>query len=279
MGSKIEYVDSSHLYATNYVRNSKAIGVLWAIFAICYAIISVVAFVTPEWIGDLETEYPRKFGLWQVCRADEAAEDCKGSLEAFMQIPGLVFRIATVLVGLAAALALFTVCSMLLFLFCRSTTVFHICGWLQLLSAICMAGGVCVFPAGWGEGAVQETCGPAADQYHLGHCHIRWAYMLALVACLDGAVLCALAFLLATRHVTLQPGSFGGHEMHKGEVNNAYVTDATSISGSRKSLALQPVLIMHPHAPMDMDTYSHYSGRTARSKHGIYANTMHNYQL
>ncbi|CAG9135797.1 unnamed protein product [Plutella xylostella] len=249
--------------------------------------------------------------------------------------------------------------------------------------SICMAGGVCVFPAGWGEGAVQETCGPAADQYHLArhgdnlspamvfvtaslykkniitrvgrgaaqetwstpsflkcecHCHIRWAYMLALVACLDGAVLCALAFLLATRHVTLQPGSFGGHEMHKalvglwlhgtecatlphggaaaalvacldgamlcalafllatrhvtlqpgsfsghemhkGEVNNAYVTDATSISGSRKSLALQPVLIMHPHAPMDMDTYSHYSGRTARSKHGIYANTMHNYQL
>lgn len=74
-----------------------------------------------------------------------------------------------------------------------------------------------------------------------------------------------------------------------GEVNNAYVTDATSVSGSRKSLALQPVLIMHPHPhphshphahpppTLDMDTYSHYSGRTNRSKHGIYANAMHNY--
>ncbi|KAI5632647.1 lipoma HMGIC fusion partner-like protein domain-containing protein [Phthorimaea operculella] len=134
MGSKIEYVDSSHLYATNYVRNSKAIGVLWAIFTICYAIISVVAFVTPEWIGDLETEYPRKFGLWQVCRADEAVEDCKGRLDEFMSINGLVFKIATVLVGIAVALALFTICAMLLFFFCQSTTVFHICGWMQLLS-------------------------------------------------------------------------------------------------------------------------------------------------
>lgn len=134
MGSKIEYVESSHLYATNYVRNSKAIGVLWAIFTICYAIISVVAFVTPEWIGDLETEYPRKFGLWQVCRADEAVEDCKGRLDDFMSINGLVFKIATVLVGIAVALALFTICAMLLFFFCQSTTVFHICGWMQLLS-------------------------------------------------------------------------------------------------------------------------------------------------
>lgn len=43
----IEYVDTSQLYATNYIRNSKAIAVLWAIFTICYSIIVVVSFVTP----------------------------------------------------------------------------------------------------------------------------------------------------------------------------------------------------------------------------------------
>lgn len=47
MGTKVEYVDSAHMYATNYIRNSKAIAVLWGIFSICYAIISAVAFVTP----------------------------------------------------------------------------------------------------------------------------------------------------------------------------------------------------------------------------------------
>lgn len=67
MGSKIEYVESSHMYATNYIRNSKAIGVLWGIFTICYAIIGVVAFVTPEWLGDLEHENPGRFGLWMRC--------------------------------------------------------------------------------------------------------------------------------------------------------------------------------------------------------------------
>lgn len=67
MGSKVEYVESSHMYATNYIRNSKAIGVLWGIFTICYAIIGVVAFVTPEWLGDLEHENPGRFGLWTRC--------------------------------------------------------------------------------------------------------------------------------------------------------------------------------------------------------------------
>lgn len=47
MGTKIEYVDSTHLHATSYIRNSKAIAVLWVIFTICYAIISTVAFLTP----------------------------------------------------------------------------------------------------------------------------------------------------------------------------------------------------------------------------------------
>lgn len=55
MGTKIEYVDTTHLYASKYIRNSKAIGVLWAIFTICYAIIGIVAFVTP---GE------RKLTLW-----------------------------------------------------------------------------------------------------------------------------------------------------------------------------------------------------------------------
>ncbi|VVD04281.1 unnamed protein product [Leptidea sinapis] len=99
-----------------------------------------------------------------------------------------------------------------------------------------------------------------------------------MIGCLDGIVLATLAFILATRHVRLQPDTnYPSASLYKGEVNNAYVTDATSMSGSRKSLALQPVLIMHPHAPIDGDTYSHYSGRTARLKHGMYANSMHNY--
>ncbi|XP_061864238.1 LHFPL tetraspan subfamily member 4 protein isoform X2 [Colius striatus] len=41
--------EASKLYHDNYVRNSRAIGVLWAIFTICFAIINVVVFIQPYW--------------------------------------------------------------------------------------------------------------------------------------------------------------------------------------------------------------------------------------
>jgi hypothetical protein len=37
-------------------------------------------------------------------------------------------------VGLSVILALLVICSMLLFFFFQSTTVFHICGWIQVTS-------------------------------------------------------------------------------------------------------------------------------------------------
>jgi hypothetical protein len=138
MGSKVEYVESSHIYATNYVRNSKAIGVLWGIFTICYAIIVVVAFVTPEWIGDtLESEYPGRFGLWARCyfrSSSGGGEDCQGRLDDLSTVASPAFRAATVFVGLSVILALLAICSMLLFFFFQSTTVFHVCGWIQVSS-------------------------------------------------------------------------------------------------------------------------------------------------
>lgn len=134
MGSKIEYVESSQIYATTYVRNSKAIGVLWAIFTICYAIIGVVSFITPEWIGNVEGELPAKFGLWTACYAEEAGEHCRGRVEEFYKIENIFFLAATVCVGVAAIAALLSICAMLLFFFCHSTTVYRVCAWLQLVS-------------------------------------------------------------------------------------------------------------------------------------------------
>lgn len=50
----VEYADQAHIYTTNYIRNSKAIGVLWGVFTICFAIINIVVFVQPQWIGDTQ---------------------------------------------------------------------------------------------------------------------------------------------------------------------------------------------------------------------------------
>jgi hypothetical protein len=37
-------MESSHMYSTKFMRNSKAVGVLWGIFSVCYAIIVMVVF-------------------------------------------------------------------------------------------------------------------------------------------------------------------------------------------------------------------------------------------
>lgn len=137
MGSKVEYVESSHMYATNYVRNSKAIGVLWGIFTICYAIIVIVALVTPEWIGDTrQTEASGRFGLWTRCHfpGGGGAEVCVGGVHDLSSAPSDAFRAAAVLVAGAAVLALVAIVAMLLFFFVPATKVFHVCAWLQVFS-------------------------------------------------------------------------------------------------------------------------------------------------
>ena len=135
MGSKVEYVDSSHMYATNYVRNSKAIGVLWGIFTICYAIILVVAFLTPEWMGDTsDSEYPGRFGLWKMCFYGGSTEECLGWLGDPSSVPGLFFKLASALAAFAILLAAATILAIPLFLFLPSTTLFKTSAWLQTVS-------------------------------------------------------------------------------------------------------------------------------------------------
>ncbi|XP_073993767.1 tetraspan membrane protein in hair cell stereocilia [Rhodnius prolixus] len=288
MGSKVEYIDSTHIYATNYVRNSKAIGVLWGIFTICYAIIIIVAFVTPEWFGDtVHSEYPARFGIWKICYYGNnnlgLLEDCQGTLDDIKSIINLPFKISTILYSLSIIIAMITILIMLLFLFFTSTTIFKTCAWLQIISGVCLVAGVAVYPAGWDSDVVRRTCGQSAAKYVLGDCSLRWSFLLAVIGCLDAFILATLAFILATRHVKLQPEPTytANGSLYKGEVNGGFMGDAHSMAGSRKSLNLHPVLLMPQ--PGEMDCYSEFSNRTGRSKSSAfrndYSSSMHNFQL
>ncbi|KAG8222788.1 hypothetical protein J437_LFUL006778 [Ladona fulva] len=195
-----------------------------------------------------------------------------------------------------------------------------------------MIAGVASYPAGWDWAPVRATCGPSAGLYRLGDgfgggsmgsgnggCGVRWALVLAAVAAADALVLSALAFLLASRHVRLlstgdslshvhnngaTTGSLykGQSLSNKSEVNGAYVSDAQSLAGSRKSLNLRPVMLMPPPPgsvvggnggmmsgpPLlhhEQDRFSEFSSRTAggRSKsspfRAEYSSSIHNFQL
>ncbi|XP_073836562.1 tetraspan membrane protein in hair cell stereocilia isoform X2 [Musca autumnalis] len=276
MGTKIEYVDTTHLYATKYIRNSKAIAVLWAIFTICYAIIGIVAFVTPEWIGDPDNESSGRIGLWQMCQKDEIFDNCKRKWENILQVPTFSFQLATLFMAAAVALALLTICFLIFVIFMKSTRVFHICGWLQIISALCMIVACGAFPFGWNSDDFRKVCGPDANRFELGLCGIRWAYPLAIIGCIDGVVLATLAFILATRHVRLQPDPMYQNSLFKGEINNSYITDGVSLAGSRKNLNLQPILLV---APPGDDTISQFSSRTPNHRYNRpdYHNSMHQF--
>ena len=81
-----------------------------------------------------------------------------------------------------------------------------------------MAVGVSVYPLGWDSPMIRAVCGASASRYNPGACAIRWAIPLAAIAALDAITLAALAFILASRHVRLQPEPFNNGSLYKGSL-------------------------------------------------------------
>jgi len=291
MEAELKYRETSHYYSNKFMRNSKAVGVLWGIFTVCYAIITIVVFMQDQWIGDSDnSKGPGNFGLWRWCTdTQDNQRICRGRLDEFSTILSPAFRAATVFTGLAVIIIILCIIAFVLFFMCRSSDVFKICGAMQLLSGLCLAIGILSFPAGWDNDEVRAICGEEADDYKLGSCGVRWGYVLACVGFFDAIILGCLAHTLAGKKMKLleelsdpayyhsRPGS-----MYKGEINPGFLGDNQSLAGSRKSVNLQPVMLM-PHGHADMDRYSEYSQRTGRASHSPFRGApppqQHNFQL
>uniref|UniRef100_A0AAY5KIJ0 LHFPL tetraspan subfamily member 3 n=1 Tax=Esox lucius TaxID=8010 RepID=A0AAY5KIJ0_ESOLU len=134
------------LYQHNYVRNSRAIGLLWAIFTILFAILNVVIFSQPYWIGDgADTPQAGYFGLFHFCTGDgiQRELDCTGTFTEFANIPSTAFKAASFFVGMSMMLVMACIASFTLFFLFSTTTVYKICGWMQ------GASGLLLSPVSW----------------------------------------------------------------------------------------------------------------------------------
>ena len=60
---------------------------------------------------------------------------------------------------------------------------------MQFLSGLSLLIGLLSFPAGWDNDEVRGVCGPEADDYKLGSCGVRWAFVLAIIALFDTFIL------------------------------------------------------------------------------------------
>lgn len=151
--------EASKLYHEHYMRNSRAIGVLWAIFTICFAIINVVVFIQPYWVGDsVSTPKPGYFGLFHYCVGSGLAGrelTCRGSFTDFSTIPSGAFKAAAFFVLLSMVLILGCITCFALFFFCNTATVYKICAWMQLLAG----------RGGAGEGPLEQALGKGAPSF------------------------------------------------------------------------------------------------------------------
>ncbi|XP_033098211.1 LHFPL tetraspan subfamily member 3 protein-like [Anneissia japonica] len=197
----------SYYYHANIIRSSSSIT--WALFTICFAIILIVVFVQPFWIGDTDNAKSVGYvGLYRMCVSFglRGEPECTSKVFDFSQIDGnSALAAATVFVGLGVIFVLLSIFGMCCFM-CRQptpTTVFRICGVLQLLTGIFVLIGIIIYPAGWDHSIIKSLCG--GDSYSLGGCQLRWAFVLAILAVFDALILGIIAMLLASKHDKLHP--------------------------------------------------------------------------
>ncbi|XP_063049461.1 LHFPL tetraspan subfamily member 5 protein [Engraulis encrasicolus] len=214
--------EAARIYHTNYVRNARAIGVLWQVLTTVFAIIDMVVFIQPYWIGDsVNTPQAGYFGLFHYCIGNALTGEltCKGSALDFGSIPSGAFKTAMFFVGISMLLVVGCIVCFSLFFFCNSGSVYKICAWMQMASCGCMVIGCLIYPDGWDSSEVKRMCGQRTDKYKLGNCTVRWAFILAIISICDSLMLAFLAFVLGNRQDQLLPEDFED----KGEERNLLV--------------------------------------------------------
>lgn len=129
------------------------------------------------------------------------------SIFRFWDIPSPWWQASTVLVGVGSALSLLVAITATAA--CCITYVVHtgtarIAGTLQFIAAVLVCSGAAVYPVGWDNREVLESCGNVSSVYNLGTCELSWSVYL-----LGSAVgLLLLCFGLSFCASRVKPGSF-----------------------------------------------------------------------
>ncbi|XP_039091224.1 LHFPL tetraspan subfamily member 5 protein [Hyaena hyaena] len=203
--------EAAKIYHTNYVRNSRAVGVMWGTLTICFSVLVMALFIQPYWIGDsVHTPQAGYFGLFSYCVGNVLSSEliCKGGPLDFSSIPSRAFKTAMFFVALAMFLIIGSIICFSLFFVCNTATVYKICAWMQLAAATGLMIGCLVYPDGWDSSEVRRMCGEQTGKYTLGQCTIRWAFMLAILSIGDALILSFLAFVLGYRQDKLLPDDY-----------------------------------------------------------------------
>ena len=81
---------SSYDYYTFYLGNSRAISVVWLLLTVCFTVVLIATFASPNWIGDTrDSSNKGYFGLYSFCTKNllGTAYDCSGTWTDFTTLP------------------------------------------------------------------------------------------------------------------------------------------------------------------------------------------------
>ncbi|XP_068909283.1 LHFPL tetraspan subfamily member 6 protein-like isoform X1 [Tenebrio molitor] len=167
------------------------VGILWATLSLAAALLCCSGFYLPFWIqGRLLGKVDAYFSSFRRCNYPrvspqgvvEIVEEC-GRYSKFWDIPSPWWQASTVLVGTGSALSLLIAVTATAA--CCITYVVHsgtarVAGSLQLTAALLVIVGAAVYPVGWDNREVRESCGNSSHIYRLGTCELSWSvYLLA----------------------------------------------------------------------------------------------------
>lgn len=132
---------SSYDYYAFYLTNSRTISFLWYVLSICFTVSIIIAFATPNWIGDTNESSNRGyFGLYSFCTRNLLGNnyDCFGTWTNFSTLPNsAAIKAACFFVGFTCLISLICLVFYLLCTVIKYERVFHCCAWIQLFCSKC----------------------------------------------------------------------------------------------------------------------------------------------
>ncbi|XP_015364966.1 PREDICTED: lipoma HMGIC fusion partner-like 1 protein isoform X1 [Diuraphis noxia] len=189
-------------------------GMCWATLSLAASFLCSFGFYLPFWIqGRLMDKADAYFSSFRRCNYPRLMSDgtvalvheC-GRYAKFNDIPSVWWQISTILIGGATAITVIVAVSAVSA--CCVTHVIQkstakVAGYLQLLAAALVSSGGAIYPIGWDNREVKESCGNISGPYKLGTCHLSWSvYMLG-----SSVALLLLCFYLSFYSSRDSPGN------------------------------------------------------------------------
>ncbi|XP_058805406.1 LHFPL tetraspan subfamily member 6 protein-like [Phymastichus coffea] len=188
--------------------------IVWVALSTLASILACAGFYLPYWIqGKLLGKADAYFSSFRRCNyprirpprnAPEIVYEC-ARYSSFWDIPSPWWQASTVTMSFGLAFAVIGTLTLLAaavsFLphVLKSPRHTRLLGSLQLVAATMICGGLIMYPVGWDNREVRESCGKGANVYNLGRCSVSWSSYL-LISSIALLLLCFGLSLCAARH-------------------------------------------------------------------------------